>query len=150
MKLGIVSLVLAYVLSQFYRAFLAVLAPVLETDLGATAEHLANASGIWFLIFAAMQIPLGAALDRIGKFYDIERDIIGERLLGLGVDLGEGDVRVLLRRRFVDRAECLARAAPFGPEIKDHDIGHRRFDNILAETVDRFLLVEAEAHACQG
>jgi len=66
MRAGIIALVLAYVLSQFYRAFLAVLAPVLATDLGATAEHLANASGIWFLIFAVMQIPVGAALDRIG------------------------------------------------------------------------------------
>ncbi len=66
MRAGIVSLVLAYVLSQFYRAFLAVLAPALEADIGATPEDLANASGMWFLIFAAMQIPVGAALDRVG------------------------------------------------------------------------------------
>ncbi|MFN7053519.1 MAG: MFS transporter, partial [Gemmobacter sp.] len=63
---GIASLVAAYVLSQFYRAFLAVMAPSLATDLGASAEDLANASGVWFLAFAAMQIPVGAALDRFG------------------------------------------------------------------------------------
>ncbi|WP_323007192.1 MFS transporter [Pseudorhodobacter sp.] len=66
MKAGIVSLVVAYVLSQFYRAFLAVMSPVLTTDLGVTADDLADASGLWFLAFAAMQIPVGAALDRIG------------------------------------------------------------------------------------
>ncbi len=32
---GIVSLILAYMLSQFYRAFLAVLSPVLQSELGA-------------------------------------------------------------------------------------------------------------------
>ncbi len=66
MKLGIVVLITAYGLSQFYRAFLAVLAPALEADIGATREVLSAASGVWFLVFAAMQIPVGAALDRIG------------------------------------------------------------------------------------
>ncbi len=66
MRASIVILVLAYVLSQFYRAFLAVLAPVLEEEIGAGPEELATASGVWFLTFAAMQIPIGAALDRFG------------------------------------------------------------------------------------
>lgn len=63
---GMIFLVLAYVLSQFYRAFLAVLSPVLDADIGATPEDLAMASGLWFAVFAAMQIPVGWALDRIG------------------------------------------------------------------------------------
>jgi predicted MFS family arabinose efflux permease len=66
MRVGIVALVFAYTLSQFYRAFLAVLAPVLEADLAATKADLASASGAWFLAFALMQIPVGEALDRIG------------------------------------------------------------------------------------
>ncbi|WP_340253854.1 MFS transporter [Roseobacter sp. HKCC-CH-9208] len=66
MKAGIAFLVLAYVLSQFYRAFLAVMAPVLASDIGATPQSLATASGVWFAVFAAMQIPVGIALDRIG------------------------------------------------------------------------------------
>ncbi|MGV8986182.1 MAG: MFS transporter [Cypionkella sp.] len=66
MRAGLASLVAAYVLSQFYRAFLAVLAPVLAQDIGATPEHLATASGYWFLAFALMQLPVGWALDRIG------------------------------------------------------------------------------------
>ena len=63
---GLIWLCLAYVLSQFFRAFLAVLSEVLEHDLGAAPEALATASGMWFLSFAAMQIPVGWALDRVG------------------------------------------------------------------------------------
>ncbi len=66
MKAGIAALLLAYVFSQFYRAFLAVLTPVLKADLSVTAADLASASGWWFLAFAAMQIPIGEGLDRIG------------------------------------------------------------------------------------
>lgn len=66
MKVGIISLVLAYVLSQFYRAFLAVMSPVLIVDLGVSPADLADASGFWFLAFAMMQIPVGVALDRVG------------------------------------------------------------------------------------
>jgi len=63
---GILLLTLAYVLSQFFRAFLAVLTPVLKTDIGATPDDLAYASGLWFMAFAAMQIPIGWALDTYG------------------------------------------------------------------------------------
>ncbi len=63
---GIVSLILAYTLSQFYRAFLAVLTPVLQAELGAAPDDLAISSGLWFFAFAAMQLPIGTALDRIG------------------------------------------------------------------------------------
>ena len=66
MRVGIAALVVAYVLSQFYRAFLAVLAPALETEVGATKAELATASGMLFLAFALMQIPVGEALDRLG------------------------------------------------------------------------------------
>lgn len=66
MRRGIAFLVLGYVLSQFYRAFLAVLAPLLLQDTGAGPDDLALSSGLWFLAFAAMQIPVGWALDTIG------------------------------------------------------------------------------------
>ena len=66
MTKGLIVLALSYALSQFFRAFLPVLSPVLKADLGATPENLATASGVWFLVFAAMQIPVGAALDRYG------------------------------------------------------------------------------------
>lgn len=63
---GLAALVLAYVLSQFFRAFLAVLAPDLSADLGVTSAELSRASGLWFAAFAVMQIPVGWALDRVG------------------------------------------------------------------------------------
>ena len=66
MKTGIAFLVLGYVLSQFYRAFLAVLSPVLGRELGAGPDDLALSSGLWFLVFAAMQLPVGWALDTLG------------------------------------------------------------------------------------
>nr|MCW1956251.1 MFS transporter [Roseobacter sp.] len=66
MRVDLILLCFAYVLSQFYRAFLAVLTEVLERDVGASPEDLATASGLWFLAFAAMQIPVGWALDKVG------------------------------------------------------------------------------------
>ncbi|NCQ23854.1 MAG: MFS transporter [Rhodobacteraceae bacterium CG17_big_fil_post_rev_8_21_14_2_50_63_15] len=66
MRVGLALLCLAYVLSQFFRAFLAVLSGVLARDIGTTPDDLAFASGLWFLVFAAMQLPVGWALDRVG------------------------------------------------------------------------------------
>lgn len=66
MKIGILFLVFGYFLSQFYRSFLAVLTPVLGPEIGTTAADLSFASGMWFIVFAAMQIPVGWALDRFG------------------------------------------------------------------------------------
>lgn len=63
---GIAALVAAYVLSQFYRAFLAVLTPVLGAEIGAMPDDLAFASGVLFLVFALAQLPIGSALDRVG------------------------------------------------------------------------------------
>ncbi|MDQ6432950.1 MFS transporter [Mesorhizobium sp. LHD-90] len=63
---GIAALAVAYVLSQFYRAFLAVLTPVLGEDLAMTKGDFSIASGALFLTFALAQFPVGVALDRIG------------------------------------------------------------------------------------
>ncbi|MEL6617255.1 MAG: MFS transporter [Pseudomonadota bacterium] len=63
---GLILLALAYVLSQFFRAFLAVLTGPLQSDLGIGPEVLATASGYWFLAFAVMQLPVGKALDTVG------------------------------------------------------------------------------------
>lgn len=63
---GIGALALSYILSQFYRSFLAVLTPVLATELGATKSELSMASGAWFVVFALMQFVIGVALDRYG------------------------------------------------------------------------------------
>ena len=66
MRVDIILLVVAYVLSQFFRSFLPVLTGVLGRDIGAAAADLSLAAGMWFLTFAAFQIPVGWALDRLG------------------------------------------------------------------------------------
>lgn len=63
---GIAGLAIGYVLSQFFRAFLAVLTPVLSLELGMTKADLALASGAYFLVFALAQFGIGIALDRFG------------------------------------------------------------------------------------
>lgn len=66
MRLGFTALIFGYVMSQFYRACLAVLTPVLDTEIGASAADLSLASGLWFLTFAFMQFPVGWSLDKFG------------------------------------------------------------------------------------
>jgi predicted MFS family arabinose efflux permease len=63
---GIAALSLCYVLSQFFRSFLAVLSPALIAELGATKSDLALASGGFFISFGLMQFAVGVALDRYG------------------------------------------------------------------------------------
>ena len=63
---GLVALALAYVLSQFYRSFLAVLTPQLTLELGADKADLSLASGLWFIAFGLMQFVVGVGLDRYG------------------------------------------------------------------------------------
>ena len=66
MYFGIAILCIAYILSQFFRSFLAVLSSVLAYDLGAQPDDLAYALGLLFFVFAVMQIPVGWGLDRFG------------------------------------------------------------------------------------
>ncbi|MCR9134829.1 MAG: MFS transporter [Alphaproteobacteria bacterium] len=63
---GIAALLASYILSQFYRSFLAVLTPNLIDELGADKADLSLASGGWFMAFALMQFAVGVSLDRFG------------------------------------------------------------------------------------
>ena len=60
------ALLFPYLLSQFYRAFLAVVAGDLSRDLGLDAAGLASMQAAFLLAFAVSQIPVGLALDRLG------------------------------------------------------------------------------------
>jgi sugar phosphate permease len=55
-----------FVCSQFYRVANAVVAPALERDLGLGSEALGTLSAAFFYAFAAAQLPLALALDRLG------------------------------------------------------------------------------------
>jgi nitrate/nitrite transporter NarK len=61
-----IVLLFAYTLSQFFRAFLAIVAGDLSRDLGLNAADLGAVSAIWFAAFALAQFPVGYALDRFG------------------------------------------------------------------------------------
>jgi predicted MFS family arabinose efflux permease len=60
------ALTAAYVLSQFFRTALAVVAPEIARDLALDPSRLGVLSSAWFWAFAAAQIPIGMALDRWG------------------------------------------------------------------------------------
>ena len=60
------TLTSAYLLSQFFRSYVAVIAPQLIGDYGFTQTMFGWFAGTFFLAFALMQIPLGLAFDRFG------------------------------------------------------------------------------------
>lgn len=55
-----------YMVSQFLRNSVAVIAPNLAEELGLTASEIGLLASAFFFSFAAAQIPLGIALDRYG------------------------------------------------------------------------------------
>ncbi|ADI15539.1 MFS transporter [Truepera radiovictrix] len=57
---------IAYFLSYFFRSTNAVIAEDLTRDLGLSASQLGLMTSLFFLTFAAAQLPLGRALDRFG------------------------------------------------------------------------------------
>jgi len=57
---------LAYALSQFFRSFLAVIAPELAVELSLGPQALGNMQAWWIAGFVAAQFPVGWALDTIG------------------------------------------------------------------------------------
>lgn len=66
------ALLLAYIISIFFRSFLSVLASPMMADMGIGATELAAMSAAWFIVFALMQFPVGWALD----FYGPRRTVI--------------------------------------------------------------------------
>ena len=51
---------------MFYRVSTAVISPALIHDLGFTTAQLSDLAAAFFYAFAASQLPMGVALDRIG------------------------------------------------------------------------------------
>jgi MFS family permease len=55
-----------YIVSQFLRNSVGVIAPNLASELGLSASEIGLLASVFFFSFAAAQIPLGVALDRYG------------------------------------------------------------------------------------
>lgn len=64
--MAFITFLAAYVLSQFYRSFLAVIAPELAVELGLGPQALGNLQAFWIAGFVLMQFPVGWALDTLG------------------------------------------------------------------------------------
>ena len=64
--IGIAVLAVAYVISHFYRSFLAVMSPVLSNEMAISPAQLSDALGGWFVAFALSQFLVGVMLDRFG------------------------------------------------------------------------------------
>ena len=60
------TLCIVYMLSQFYRAANAVIGPDLMREISLGADDLGWLTGVFFVLFAASQIPAGMLLDRYG------------------------------------------------------------------------------------
>jgi MFS family permease len=60
------TLAIVYMVSQFLRNSVGVIAPDLAAELGLSAAELGLLSSSFFLVFAVIQLPLGVALDRFG------------------------------------------------------------------------------------
>jgi predicted MFS family arabinose efflux permease len=66
---GLWALTFSYVLSQFFRSYVAVISTQLIGDFHFTPQMFGWFSGAFFLVFAAAQIPVGFMFDRYGVRY---------------------------------------------------------------------------------
>lgn len=63
---GLLVLTAAYLLSQFFRTALGVVAPEIAADLGLDPKQLGLLTAAWFVAFGLAQLPVGVSLDRFG------------------------------------------------------------------------------------
>lgn len=94
-----VVLLLAYILSQFFRSFLAVISGDLTRDLGLDQGQLGSLQAAWLIAFALSQFPVGYALDRAGP----RRTLAGFLLAAVA-----GTVLFGLSRNYVAAVTALA------------------------------------------
>jgi MFS family permease len=62
----VAGLIAIFILSQFFRTAIAVIAPEFMAETGMSAANLGLMTGAYFLSAAAMQLPVGILLDRYG------------------------------------------------------------------------------------
>jgi MFS family permease len=88
----VATLGVLYVVSQFLRNSVGVIAPNLVAEIGLTPIELGLVSSVYFFVFAAMQLPLGVALDRFGPkrcmLVSIGFTVLGCGLFAMANDAG--------------------------------------------------------------
>ncbi len=112
------TMIVLAVLSQFYRSSNGVIAPQIMADMHLDAAVIGLSSGAFFLIFAALQIPIGVLFDKYGArlvvssmlvfsiigsalfamAHSVEALVAGRFLIGLGLAGGMVGSLVILAR----------------------------------------------------
>lgn len=88
----------AYFLSALLRAVTATLAPVFSEELGLRAADLGLLAGAYFFGFAAVQLPLGRALDRFGPRRTLLA-LLAAAVLGCAASAAAGSLAALIGAR---------------------------------------------------
>lgn len=88
----------AYFLSALLRAVTATLAPVFSQELGLRAADLGLLAGAYFFGFAAVQLPLGRALDRFGPRRTLLA-LLAVAVLGCAAFAAAGSLAALIAAR---------------------------------------------------
>ena len=90
-----------YFISYLFRNVNAVIAPRLVEDLGLGAAQLGLLTSVYFLAFAAFQIPLGVLLDRIGP-RRVQASLLLVAAAGAAIfALGQGEATLILGRALI-------------------------------------------------
>jgi len=94
----LVILSVAFMLSQFYRSVMAVIAPELDREVALSSSQLGILSASFFVAFGLMQIPVGMLLDRFGQRRTIAITLLVAMAGALWFWLGEGFVGLTAAR----------------------------------------------------
>jgi MFS family permease len=101
-----------YLLSYLYRNVNAVISPELSRELGLQPAGLGLLTSAYFLSFAAMQLPAGMLLDRLGP-RRVEPVLLALAALGaLGFGLAQGELGLLLARGLIGLGVAVCLMAP--------------------------------------
>jgi predicted MFS family arabinose efflux permease len=108
----VLAFAFAYFLSALLRAITATLAPAFSAELGLSRADLGLLAGMYFLGFAAMQLPLGRALDRFGA-RRVQLVLLALAVVGcMGFSLGRGLVSLSLARLLTGMGVAACLMAP--------------------------------------
>ncbi len=103
---------LCYFFSALLRAVTATLAPTFSTELGLRAADLGLLAGAYFFGFAALQLPLGSALDRRGPKRVLAALLLLAVLGCAGFALADGLVGLILSRVLIGMGVAACLMAP--------------------------------------
>ena len=111
-----IAIFLAFALTYFFsallRAITATLAPVFSSELGLQAADLGLLAGAYFAGFAALQLPLGAALDRHGP-KRVQLSLMALAVIGcIGFALGQGLASLVISRLLIGAGVAACLMAP--------------------------------------